>query len=293
MGAGAQAQFYAGPACGFGVLPQQVGQPLTQVHHLVFGQQPAVIQGVEIENGAEQLRDVEQRTVDIVHQPPLLIAQPRFTQARRKQADGVDGLAQIMAGLGEEARLFQVGGGGLFRRLARALQQQVGVDRDHRAGNHQHQHHKGLRLPQRGQPIHNQQRQQRQARGNRQVARAIAHAIAQVDPDHHRIQRQCRLAADYQAERGAGVVVDHPENPSRRVMPGPACNHLTQHNRDQQKQANINNHRHIAVHRLPRQKAQQADVHNGADGHHNTQVGLVQFGVFHELHGQRPCTVIV
>lgn len=239
------------------------------------------------------MRDVQQRPVDVIYQPPLFIAQACLTQAGGEQADGVNGLAQIMAGLGQEARLFQVGGDGLLGGLARALQQQVGVDRNHRTGDHQHQHHEGLRLPQRIQPVHDHQRQQAKDGGNRQIARTIAHAVAQVDPDHHRIQRQRRLAADHQAERGAGIVVNHPENPPRRVMPGPARDDLTKYDRGQQEHNDIEHHRHVVRHRLPWQEAKHTDVHHGAKGYHNTQVGLIQFSVFHELHGQRPCTVIV
>ncbi len=152
----AQAQFHPGPARRFGVAPDQVAQQLAQVDVLLLGLEPAVVEGVEIEDGAEQLRDVEQRAVDVVHQAPFLVAQAGVAQAGGEQADGVDRLAQVVAGLGQQARFLLVRLQRFLGGLARALQQEVRVEGNDGTGGHQHQHHERLSLPGRGQSIDDQ-----------------------------------------------------------------------------------------------------------------------------------------
>lgn len=143
----------------------------------------------------------------------------------------------------------------------------MGIDRDHRTGDHQHQHHVGLALPVRGQQVDHEQREQRQYRGDGQVARAETHAVAQVDPDHHRIDGQRALAAHHQAEAGAGVVIDHPKNPPDRVMAGPAGNGQAQADGNQGEDDDVDDHRQVDVEILPRQATGHGDIDQRATGH--------------------------
>jgi len=161
----------------------------------------------------------------------------------------------------------------------------MGVHRNHRAGDHQHQHHVGLGLPIGGQQVDHEQRGLRQHGGDRQVARAVAHAVAKIDPDHDGIDGQRRLAADHQPETGAGVIVEHAENPSRRIMPRPTHDGLTQHDGGQQKQGNVSDHRQIGIEALARQKTEHAHVNQRDTGDDDAQIGLVELGVLFELHG--------
>jgi len=160
----------------------------------------------------------------------------------------------------------------------------MGVHRNHRAGDHQHQHHVGLGLPIGGQQVDHEQRGLRQHGGDRQVARAEAHAIAQVDPDHHRVDRQRPLATHHQAVAGAGVVVDHAQDAPRRVVPGPAGNGHAQEDRTQHEQGNVDHHRHIGLNLLPRQKPDHAKPEQGATGDDDPQGGLVEFAVLLNFH---------
>ncbi|MNH03604.1 hypothetical protein D3C79_628720 [compost metagenome] len=287
--AGPQAYLHPGPAGGLGVLTYQLRQKSGQGECLAARLHAPVVQGVKVENRAKKLRYIEQRAVDAVHQSPLLFAQLRLAQACREQADRVNRLAQVVAGLGQEAGFLAVGRSGLFRGLARALQQQVRIHRDDRAGGKQHQHHERVGLPVRRDLVHHQQRRQRQHRGNRQVARAEAHAVAQVHPHHHRIDRQRRLATYHQAEAGTGVVMHHPQYPSPRVIPGPTGNGLAQTDGHQHKGDDVVDDRQIRRKRAARQKAQHGHVDQRTAGDDHAQVGLIEFVVLVQVHGQPPC----
>ncbi len=108
--------------------------------------------------------------------------------------------------------------------------------------------------------------------------------IGQVDPDHHRVQRQRCLAAHDQAERGAGVVVQHAEDPPRRVVPRPAHDGLAQQYGGDQEQAVVGNDRQVGLDLQAGQQADQHHVEDRAGGHDQSQVGLVQLGILLELH---------
>ena len=71
-------------------------------------------------------------------------------------------------------------------------------------------------------------------------------------------------------------------------MPGPLRNGVTKANGRQQEQHVIKDDREITLYLVPRQKAQHADVANGAEGHNDAQVGLVEFGVLLKRHTEHP-----
>src|SRR5690606_28405765 len=98
-----QPQLDARPTRCFLMLADYVREPFTEVQCLPFRLDPTVIEGVEVEDRTEQLRNVEQRSIDVIHQPTLVFAQARLTQASSKQAYGMNRLTQVMTGLSEKA----------------------------------------------------------------------------------------------------------------------------------------------------------------------------------------------
>ncbi|CAH0274007.1 hypothetical protein SRABI70_03567 [Pseudomonas sp. Bi70] len=158
----------------------------------------------------------------------LLAVQAAVAQAGGEQADGMDGLAQVMAGLGEKLRLGAVGRLFGFGGQARALEQGVHVGRHHQGGEQQGDDQVGLRLPVGRHAGDDQQRQGGQHGRQQQVAGAVAQAIAHRDPDEDGVDRQHRFAADGYGQGDAGVVAEHGQHAAHRVVAGASANVVPQ-----------------------------------------------------------------
>ena len=211
---GAPADLHPSPARRLGILPHQVAEQGIQVHHRAPRTDLLLIEGVDVQQRAEQLLDAEQGAVDVVDQPALIGAQLAVAQAGGEQADGMDRLAQIVTGLGQEARLGQVGRLGFAQRILDAGQQEMHVAGHQQRGHQHHQGHRGIAL-QEGHPGNDGgEGGQRQSGGQQQVATSIAQAIAHRDPEQHAEQRQQGLAAGDGGKGDGAEVQAHGQQPS-------------------------------------------------------------------------------
>ena len=86
-----------------GILGQHLVDNILHGHDLEMRRDLAAVERRDVEQRAEQAGHRMQRAVDVLDHLLLFAVEPGVAQAGGEQADGMDRLAQVMAGLGQEA----------------------------------------------------------------------------------------------------------------------------------------------------------------------------------------------
>ena len=129
------------------VLMNHVADHLAQRHRLLAHHDLAAVERRDIEQRAQHPRHAAQRMVDIIQHVRVGLRQVRLAQAIGEQPDRMDGLTQVVAGMGQEPRLGQIGPVGGAVGFARVGKQRIGVKRHEQQRQAKGHDDKGLLTP--------------------------------------------------------------------------------------------------------------------------------------------------